>query len=165
MKLSGNVGKPENELPARPVEGFECKREEQSGSRWWGLMQKLCGTPEQFFKNCYIYNYCPLAFFDTGGRNITPAEIKGEPREKLQKACTASLKVAIDLFQPEIIVAIGRYAEDRVKELKKQNILNSCVKDTKCIPHPSPRSLNNTNWPEKAEIWLKEHNILPYLQN
>lgn len=86
MKLEGTVEKPEKELAARPVEGLECSREEVSGKRWWGLMQQLCKTPEQFFKNCYIYNYCPLAFFDSGGRNITPAEIKvGAKSEDFRK--------------------------------------------------------------------------------
>lgn len=76
LKLTSEIEKPEKELPARPVEGLNCTKVEQSGLRWWGLIRDICGTPDQFFKHCFIYNYCPLAFFAAGGRNITPAEIK-----------------------------------------------------------------------------------------
>lgn len=76
MKLTSEVEKPENEIEARPVEGLKCTKVEQSGLRWWGLIKDICGTPQQFFKQCFIYNYCPLIFFAAGGRNITPAEIK-----------------------------------------------------------------------------------------
>lgn len=77
MKLSGSVNKPESEIVARPVTGLLCDRSEQSGQRFWGLMQELCGDQaEHFFRNCFVHNLCPLAFFHTSGRNITPAELK-----------------------------------------------------------------------------------------
>lgn len=73
------------------------------------------------------------------------------------------MKEAIQLLAPEIIVSIGRYSEDRIKDLQKQGVIDSKVKSL-YITHPSPRSLNNTNWVEKAEIWFKENDILQYLQ-
>lgn len=77
MKLSGSVKKPEGEIVARPVTGLLCDRSEQSGQRFWGLMQDICGDQaENFFQNCFVHNLCPLAFFHTSGRNITPAELK-----------------------------------------------------------------------------------------
>lgn len=76
MKLDGEVNKPELEIAAKPVEGFYCKREEQSGKRFWGVLEELCGDPENFFKHCFVYNICPLAFLHSTGRNITPPEIK-----------------------------------------------------------------------------------------
>lgn len=76
MKIEGNVTKPPKEIAARPVEGLSCTREEVSGQRLWGLVKKICVEPENFFKHCFIYNYCPLAFFKANGCNITPAEIK-----------------------------------------------------------------------------------------
>lgn len=71
-----DVGKPVRECPRRPVEGFKCHRSEISGRRFWQLMWKLCGTPERFFKNCFVYNYCPVAFLRENGNNVTPNEIK-----------------------------------------------------------------------------------------
>ncbi|XP_055676664.1 single-strand selective monofunctional uracil DNA glycosylase [Lutzomyia longipalpis] len=78
MRLEGNVEKPPGELSVRPVEGLNCTRAEQSGQRFWGLFESLCGPPENFFENCFVYNLCPLAFFHSSGRNITPAELKVE---------------------------------------------------------------------------------------
>lgn len=77
MQLHGNVSKPIPELPSRPVTGLECTRAEQSGQRFWSLFQEICGdSADHFFRNCFVYNYCPLAFFHASGRNITPAELK-----------------------------------------------------------------------------------------
>lgn len=63
-------------MAARPVTGLFCDRAEQSGQRFWGLLQEVSGAPENFFKNCFVHNLCPLAFFHASGRNITPAELK-----------------------------------------------------------------------------------------
>lgn len=76
MQLTGQVYKPEKELAARPVEGFNCTKVEQSGQKFWGVIEEICGTPENFFKNCFIHNICPLAFLGKSGKNITPAELK-----------------------------------------------------------------------------------------
>lgn len=85
MKLSGSVNKPDNEIAARPVTGLLCDRSEQSGQRFWGLMQELCGDKaEDFFHNCFVHNLCPLALFHASGRNITPAELKVKERKKKQ---------------------------------------------------------------------------------
>lgn len=76
MKVSGRVAKPEKEISSKPIEGFNCKREEQSGKRFWGVLEELCGDPENFFHHCFVYNICPFAFLTATGRNITPPEIK-----------------------------------------------------------------------------------------
>lgn len=74
--MSGTVHKPGDELKARPVDGLDCKKAEQSGQRFWGLVKEICGDADTFFRNCFVYNLCPLAFFNASGRNITPTEIK-----------------------------------------------------------------------------------------
>lgn len=76
LKICGPVGKPVKEQPNRKVTGFQCNRSEISGKRLWGLFQKLCGSPEKFFQQAYIHNYCPIALMKKNGCNITPAEIK-----------------------------------------------------------------------------------------
>lgn len=76
MKLEGEIRKPANEIASRPIEGFNCKREEQSGKRFWGVLQELCVEPENFFEHCFVYNICPFAFLTSSGSNITPPEIK-----------------------------------------------------------------------------------------
>lgn len=76
MKIEGEVKKPANEISSKPIEGFNCTREEQSGKRFWGVLEKLCVNPENFFQHCFVYNICPFAFLNSSGRNITPPEIK-----------------------------------------------------------------------------------------
>lgn len=70
------LSKPENECPNRPILGLSCTRQEISGQKFWGLFEKICGTPENFFKSAFVYNYCPLAFMKNNGANVTPNNIK-----------------------------------------------------------------------------------------
>lgn len=77
MQLSAPVGKPRNELPARPVDGLNCLREEPSGNKLWGVIRDIFqDNLEAFALNNFVHNLCPLAFFAASGRNITPAELK-----------------------------------------------------------------------------------------
>lgn len=84
LKINGAVKKPEQELAVRPVTGLLCKRNEQSGKRFWGLIQEISREPEIFFRDCFVHNLCPLAFFHESGRNITPAEIKVKVQESIR---------------------------------------------------------------------------------
>lgn len=164
MQLRGEVLKPLGELAIRPVEGLQCTRSEQSGSRWWGLFQDVCGTPERFFRNCFVYNICPLAFFKASGANVTPAELKGSKAQIKQISCDYLVR-ALELIQPTIVVSVGRYVDDCVKALVKQRRLDPNRMQFKYMPHPSPRSLNNTDWPQKARRWLEENGVMPYLRD
>lgn len=76
MKMNAPIAKPERECPDRPILGLSCTRNEISGQKFWGLFQKLCETPQNFFQNAFVYNYCPLAFMQRNGGNITPNKIK-----------------------------------------------------------------------------------------
>ena len=73
------------------------------------------------------------------------------------------MREAIELIAPEQIISIGRYTEDRVKVLQKSKSISSNIRH-KCMPHPSPRSLNNTNWNEKAAKWLIDNDVMPFLK-
>ncbi|MCM8542145.1 MAG: hypothetical protein NE328_17885, partial [Lentisphaeraceae bacterium] len=94
LKLEGSVGKPKEEHPDRPVMGFECHRAEVSGQRIWALFQDQFGTPEQFFQEHFVWNFCPLLFSEihrhTGKkvcRNLTPDKIKAAETKELYEAC------------------------------------------------------------------------------
>lgn len=76
LGIVGTVGTPPVEHPQRRVQGFQCPRTEVSGQRFWGFFRDICITPENMFKNCFVYSYCPLSFMHTSGRNITPPELK-----------------------------------------------------------------------------------------
>ncbi|KAG5675761.1 hypothetical protein PVAND_005638 [Polypedilum vanderplanki] len=163
MKLSGKVEKPKIEIKMKPIEGLECKKEEQSGKRFWGLMEELCGEPENFFRHCFVYNLCPLAFLSKTGRNITPTELKGECKNALNTVCLNYLSKIINTLKPKVIITVGSYAEQKIKDLKKKNLISESI-ECKLLPHPSPRALNNNDWVEKARKWMRENDMLKYFK-
>lgn len=121
LRVKGEVGKPAVEHPSRVIEGLACTRSEVSGSRFWTLFKQLCGTPEAFFKNCYVHNYCPMCFMGKSGKNITPPSIKVEKKAQLQEICDKALFDVIELLQVEWVVGVGKYAADRAKTALKTN--------------------------------------------
>ncbi|XP_006616530.1 single-strand selective monofunctional uracil DNA glycosylase [Apis dorsata] len=159
LKIYGPVGKPVKEQPNRKITGFQCNRSEISGKRLWGLFQKLCGSPEKFFQQAYIHNYCPIALMKKNGCNITPAEIKGSEIQILQSSCDKALLDIIKIIKAEIVIGIGGYAEKRAQFVIQSSKLPIKVL---CLPHPSPRAVNNKNWNEKATKKLSEFGLLEY---
>lgn len=76
LGIEGEVNQPPVKCPSRPINGFKCTRKEQSGHRFWTFFSELCHEPDNFFRNAFLYNYCPLAFMDSTGKNLTPADTK-----------------------------------------------------------------------------------------
>lgn len=157
LGLSGPVGQPPVTNPKRPVEGFACPRAEVSGQRLWGLFRERFATPEAFFAEHFVANYCPLAFFE-GGRNLTPDKLPTVEQAPLLAACDAHLQTLVDILQPEWIIGIGNWAERRAAEalvgvpsLKVGRIL-----------HPSPASpAANRGWAAAASAQLAALGIWP----
>ena len=113
LQISGTVAKPTTEHPKRPIQGLDLAKIEVSGSRFWGLMQSLCGEPDTFFRNCYVHNYCPLCFMAASGKNITPPMLKIGERGPLQEICDRFLIEVVRLLEVEWVIGIGKYAEER----------------------------------------------------
>ena len=120
LGIAGEVGKPNKENPKRPIHGLHCTRTEVSGTRFWGFFKDLCGSPQQFFKNCFVHNYCPLCFMANSGKNITPPMLKGEVKTQLQAACDHALLEVIRLLGVDWVVGVGKYGADRAKAALKQ---------------------------------------------
>lgn len=162
FNINEEVLKPEKECPERKVLGLDCSRSEISGQRIWGLFKNICTIPENFFKNAYMYNYCPIAMMKNGGLNVTPTEIKGETQRKLEEICDKTLYEIIQLLQAEIVVGVGKFAETRALQvLKKNNPLNTKVL---YLLHPSPRVANNQNWVSTAAKKLEELQLMTYFK-
>lgn len=70
----GNVDKYGRTVTNFSVAGFECDKSEPSGTRFWSLIKEICNTPEEFFNNCFAYNYCPFLFLDKNGNNLSVAD-------------------------------------------------------------------------------------------
>ncbi|XP_060520307.1 single-strand selective monofunctional uracil-DNA glycosylase-like isoform X2 [Cylas formicarius] len=160
LQIDGEVLKPLKECPNRPIFGFQCTRKEQSGDRFWNLFSELCTDPEKFFNCAFVYNYCPLAFMDGTGRNLTPADIK--ERKNLELICDKYYHEVLKLLQPEVIVAVGDYMEKRTKAVFKVYEFTNSIKLFR-MPHPSPRAVNNQNWSEKAKRFLEQHNLMEFI--
>ena len=142
LKIETPIGKPQNEHPKRPVEGFLCQRSEVSGLRLWGLFQEKFKTPGNFFEHHFVANYCPLVFIESSSRNRTPDKLKTKESQALFKACDHHLQQMVRILKPEWLIGVGKFAEKRAR---------IALEGTKVkigyILHPSPASpAANRDW-------------------
>ncbi len=150
LGLAGPVGKPATENPGRPVEGFACPRSEVSGRRLWGLFQERFVTPDAFFAEHFVANYCPLVFF-SDGRNVTPDKLPAGEQKPLLAACDAHLRRMAEILEPEWVIGVGGWAEGRAAEA-----LAGLPLRIGRILHPSPASpAANRGWSAAAEGQLR----------
>jgi single-strand selective monofunctional uracil DNA glycosylase len=142
LKVTGRVASPSGQHPRRPILGFACARSEVSGRRLWGLFVERFGTPESFFAEHIVMNYCPLAFLEASGRNRTPDKLPVTEREALFAACDRHLRDVLRALEPEWVVAVGDFAFGRAQRA----VLNGSPKVGR-IPHPSPANpAANRGW-------------------
>jgi len=150
LGITAPVGRPDDEHPKRPVDGFACPRSEVSGARLWGWAAAKFKTPDLFFDRFFVHNYCPLAFLADTGRNITPDKLPAPERASLEPVCDAALRALIETLQPDTLVGIGAFAEKRLQAAAPD--FNGIVGR---ILHPSPASpVANRGWAEQAEAQL-----------
>lgn len=142
MAIDAPIGRPRRAHGRRPVEGFACTRSEVSGRRLWGLFAQRFGTAGDFFTDHFVVNYCPLAFFDERGRNITPEKLPGSQARPVFAACDPHLRQVVKALRPEWIVGVGEFADKRARLA----LAGMEVRFGR-IPHPSPASpAANRDW-------------------
>jgi len=152
MQIEAAIGKPRREHPKRRVEGFDCPRSEVSGKRLWGLFAACFGSAEGFFSEHFVVNYCPLAFIDKDGRNLTPDKLSARQTAPLFAACERHLRQVVTILRPEWLVGIGDFAEKRARLLIEEMAGLKIGR----ILHPSPASpAANKDWARKATVELK----------
>ena len=150
LGIEEGVERPPDEHPRRPVQGFACERSEVSGRRLWGWARERFGTPERFFARFFVWNYCPLAFLEASGRNLTPDKLALEQREPLFAVCNAALNGLVRSLDPGLIIGIGRFAEARAR-----SALDGDPRVAGAILHPSPASpAANRGWARQVEQQL-----------
>lgn len=153
MGITAPVGRPANENPKRPIEGFSCSRSEVSGRRLWGLAAGRFGTATAFFENHFVLNYCPLVWMEAGGRNITPDKLPVAEMAAVNAACDRHLREALDLLKPEWAIGVGAFAEKRL--LAVSGALRSRPRIERIL-HPSPASPKaNRGWAEQVTRQLQ----------
>jgi single-strand selective monofunctional uracil DNA glycosylase len=146
------VDKPANEHPKRPIDGFDCTRSEVSGRRLWGLFAERFGTAASFFKDHFVLNYCPLVWMSETGANLTPDKLPAAEMAPVEEACLKHLGEVITLLQPEFLIGIGGFAEERLRRAAE---ITGCKASVGRILHPSPASpAANRGWSEAASRQL-----------
>ena len=156
LKLTGSVGRPSPEHPRRPVLGYDCPRSEISGQRLWSLFEQRFGTAEDFFRHHLVLNYCPLAFMDETGRNLTPDKLPAAEKAALFEACDRHLRRAVEILQPQWLIGVGDFARRRAELVFPEGKPRIGQ-----ILHPSPANpAANRSWAatatgqlEKLGIW------------
>ncbi|GBN30350.1 Single-strand selective monofunctional uracil DNA glycosylase [Araneus ventricosus] len=163
LKIKGNVSKPHEEHPKRKIEGLNCSRSEVSGSRFWSFMEEVCGRPENLFRNCYVHNYCPFSMMTESAKNITPADLKAQEKKALLQICDEALYKVIMLLQVKIIVGIGKFAQERARQVIKEYNITDIITVVN-IMHPSPiNPAANKGWKDIVYAELQKSGILKYM--
>jgi single-strand selective monofunctional uracil DNA glycosylase len=157
MGLTASVGQPAHPHPKRPIEGFGCARSEVSGRRLWGLFAERFGRAEAFFAEHFVVNYCPLAFFDEAGRNLTPDKLPRAQAAPLLAACDAHLRKVVAALRPPWIIGVGDFAAKRAR-----SVLEPSAVRLGRILHPSPASpAANRGWAEAATKQMEALGVWP----
>jgi single-strand selective monofunctional uracil DNA glycosylase len=155
LRTEAPVDRPTVEHPARPVVGYALKRSEGSGKRLWGWAEARFGTPERFFSQFVVLNYCPLLFLDEGGRNVTPDKLVAAERAALESTCDASLAAMVRLLAPSQIFGIGGYAAQSTRRALGEGT-EVCQ-----VLHPSPANpAANRDWVGTVERQLRDAGVV-----
>jgi single-strand selective monofunctional uracil DNA glycosylase len=155
LGIEAPVARPPHEHPKRPVQGFGCRRAEVSGRRWWGAVAQCFGSPERFFAEHYVANYCPLAFLERSGRNRTPDKLSPRDREPLFAACDRHLRRLVRILEPRWLIGIGAFAEARAREA-----LGGLGVRIGRVLHPSPANpAAARDWAGRARRELAEQGV------
>lgn len=149
LRIEAPVGKPQYEHPRRPIAGFDCHRSEVSGTRFWGWARDRFGTAEAFFERIYVANWCPLVFMADSGRNLPPDKLPAAECTPLFRVCNEAFARVVDVMRPSLVVAVGAFAEKRVRET-----LGDRVRIGRVL-HPSPASPAANDWATVVDEQLR----------
>lgn len=156
--LAEPITRPADEHPKRPIEGFTCQRSEVSGRRLWGLFAERFKTPDAFFAEHFVANYCPLVFMQESGKNHTPDKLPAAEREPLDAACDAHLAELLKITGCEWAIGVGKYAEKCLRRVVAESKIGGT--QIASILHPSPASpAANRGWAEAATRQLVEAGV------
>jgi single-strand selective monofunctional uracil DNA glycosylase len=148
MGISAPVAKPAQEHPKRPVQGFACPKSEVSGRRLWGLFAERFPVAGDFFRDHFVLNYCPLVWMSATGANLTPDKLPSAEMEPVESACLDHLVQAIKLLDPQYLIGVGAFAEERLGIAAERIGSDSTIGR---VLHPSPASpAANRGWAEAA---------------
>lgn len=128
---------PERLHEKRPVMGWSCHRSEGSGRRLWGFLRDRFETAERALRDLLVVNHCPLLMFTEEGTNVTPDKLPKASREEVFVVCDEGLAMIAQALEPQTLIGVGRYAEERCRVVQETMDLDV---DVLRMPHPSPAS-------------------------
>jgi single-strand selective monofunctional uracil DNA glycosylase len=144
LDISAPIRRPPNQHPSRPILGFECVRQEISGRRFWTWIEKTYGSPEVFATKAFVWNFCPLAFMDKGGKNLTPDKLKSPQLDKHLEDCRFALAELCKTLKIKKIIGVGHFAHRQAQMAVPK--LPSFY-----LQHPSPINPHSAkNWGQMA---------------
>jgi single-strand selective monofunctional uracil DNA glycosylase len=150
MGIEAAVDAPENQHPKCPVLGFASTRREVSGTRLWTWAKERFGEPADFFRTFFVWNYCPLAFLEAGGKNRTPDKLPAAERRPLFEACDRALRRVVESTAPRLVVGVGAFAEARARAALADTGL-----EIGRVLHPSPANPKaHKGWAEAMDADL-----------
>lgn len=155
------IKKPASERDSRPVNGFDSERREGSGQRLYGFLKECFGNLKNFFEANFVISYCPLLMFTPEAKNLTPPNLLKKEKKKIYSICDPYLKDMINIYSPEVLVGIGKFATERLREVSPSD-----GDDIFRIPHPSPANPEATRnggsyWRSRVKKVLTEANLIP----
>src|SRR5205085_558296 len=115
-----------------------------SGQRLWGWARDAFGTPERFFAQFFVLNYCPLCFLSESGANLALDKLPIASKRPLQRTCDEALRSAAEALNVRYAIGVGQFAANRVRHVLGSSIVCGHV------PHPSP-----TN-PRAGPHWARQ---------
>jgi single-strand selective monofunctional uracil DNA glycosylase len=150
MRIRTAIGQPADPHPKRPITGFDCPRGEVSGRRLWDWARQRFGSPQSFFGQFIVLNYCPLVFMENSGRNRTPDRLPAREKKALFRYCDQALRESVEIFQAQWVVGIGAFAEKRIRDG-----LAGLDLEIGRVTHPSPANPKaNRGWAPLIESEL-----------
>ena len=156
LRINAPIRQPLHMNPKRPIEGWACARSEVSGRRLWGLFRERFQTPEAFFAEHFVANYCPLAFFDQG-RNVTPDKLTAAEMAPVIEACDEHLRTLVQTMQPDWVIGVGAYAQAQAERALANGVHQPKIGR---VLHPSPASpAANRGWAEAATKQMVEQGL------
>jgi single-strand selective monofunctional uracil DNA glycosylase len=157
LKIDGEVKQPAVVHPKRPVRGMASPRSEVSGRRLWSWAQDRFSTRAAFFKTFWVWNWCPLAFMEEGGRNRTPDKLPLSERIPLEQSCDAALVRVVEEVQPSMVIGVGAFARKRAALA----LAGTDIRIEQML-HPSPASpAANRGWAQQVDLQLGAIGVMP----
>ncbi|MFH1497783.1 MAG: uracil-DNA glycosylase family protein [Verrucomicrobiota bacterium] len=156
MGIDEPVDIPFPEHPKRPVTGFACTRSEVSGRRLWGLFAEKFGAADNFFRDHFVLNYCPLVWMSASGANLTPDKLTAAERDAVDAPCREHLRAVLEHLRPTHAVGVGGFAEKQLASVT----LPGDPGPVATVLHPSPASpAANRGWAEAATKTLLKNGV------